>query len=371
MYDGSSYFNGAYRSLPSNCSTDVRALVTYADEVLSGEHGEDLLAHFQDLNFVASYVGSNLSETYNLSLAGTSTYNFANQILQPFISYFQSYGPSWTTRIFCDALQSYTPNTPGNITNDTYISILTNPGNSTPSSEGFLAQNGNNLTLGLEAYFYALRTYITFTIENLVQHGERYSLPPDFFADQSAWQYTVATQFGWYQGSDINNITIVSRYRNVSVVEERVHENSFSNATIDSLPAKPDTEALNNEFGGWHINTANTMFTDGEFDPWRAGTVFSLESQLGAPGYQPTTEVPACGKQPANQNERFGIVYPGAVHVPDLREIDWLDGTGNNTPLARGVALFAKALDVWLPCFGAEGANGEDVNAIGSENKRS
>lgn len=111
------------------------------------------------------------------------------------------------------------------------------------------------------------------------------------------------------------------------------------------------------------------MFTDGELDPWRDSTVYSLASQDGAPGLTPTTVVPACGMPPKSPKERYGVIYSGAVHVPDLKEYDYIYGTGNSTPNAVGIDLFIKALDVWLPCFGKEGANGAgNLAANGTQN---
>lgn len=155
------------------------------------------------------------------------------------------------------------------------------------------------------------------------------------------------SQFGWTQASNPENVTIISRYCNVSYYRQAVEQQYLSDATVAELPDRPRMAEMN-KYGGWNINPSNTMFTDGEYDPWRAGTAYSLEFQLGAPGNVATTEIPACGQPPKN-GTRYGTIYPGRVHVPDLSEERWLPDIGaSDSPLRIGLDLFTKALDVWL-----------------------
>lgn len=52
MFDGNTYFNGVLRSLPPNCSTDVRAMIPYIDTVISGKQVEEELLKRLRLNYV-------------------------------------------------------------------------------------------------------------------------------------------------------------------------------------------------------------------------------------------------------------------------------------------------------------------------------
>jgi len=359
MFNGHTFFDGVLRSLPSNCSTDSQAMIAYIDSVLSGEQGEEELLKLQRLAYVDSWLPVNLtyfSQVYNISKAqeAITPAGVATILEQPFITLYQSFGFDYTTRIFCDALESYAPGAAGQYQFDDYVNILTNPGTSQPSPPGFLAQYNGNLSLGMEAMMYATRVFEAYiTTLNLDLQDDTPYWAPNAWADATAWQYQAATQFGWYQGSDPENVTIVSRYRNVSHVQQVTQEFDFDNATLAQLPDRPRVAEIN-KYGGWNINPSNTMFTDGEFDPWRAGTVYSLESQIGAPGNVPTTEIPACGQSSKN-GTRYGAIYPGQAHQPDLFEAWYLPQVNaSDSPLRIGLDLFTKALDVWLPCFGQD-----------------
>ena len=369
IFDGSTYYHGALMALPSNCAADVKAIVHFADHIMSGTHGDADLDYLKKLAFTALLnpwvLQVSLGGPDPVLDAPFDNVDIAFQMQQPFSDFFQSYGPSHTTNVFCDALQSYAPNTPGEVLIDHFTSILTNPGTAVPSSRGIVASNNNNLTLGMEAYFFAYTKYrnYTFTEFHRLEPREYFN----FAGDGSAWEYLVATQFGWYQGSNVANITIVSSFANFSAKQHMNQHKWLSNPTIASLPERPNVDILN-KYGGWNMNPANTMFTDGSLDPWRAGSVYSLETELGASGLQPTTIVPRCGQQPADKQTRFGILYAGEVHAPDLWAVNVGYGPSgqNDTPSEQGLTLFMQALDEWLPCFGHDGANGRDVVANGT-----
>lgn len=290
------------------------------------------------------------------------------------VTYYQSYGPSLVTHTFCNYLESFNPALPGNITNTTILSVLSNPGNAPPTPQGLLATHNNNLTIGLYAYFYAYAANYRHIYSDIVFASgpagalveieiddDNDSIPPNVLADAASWLYQVNTQFGWIQAHDSNistpGNTIVSTFYNITSAQRAGRLSVFSNATIASLPPTPNTTAFN-KYGDWFINPSNTMFTDGDADPWRSGTVFSQETELGAPNKKTTTVVPACGQTPPDGTV-YGALYPGAAHVWDLRKVAWVGGVNGvgldsdgRTPQDIGLELFGKALDVWLPCFG-------------------
>lgn len=91
------------------------------------------------------------------------------------------------------------------------------------------------------------------------------------------------------------------------------------------------------------------MFTNGEIDPLRS---IGVQADKGinpeALDRKSTQTVPPCGVPPPG-DEVFGVVYEGAVHVPDLAFV-----ASGPAPVEEGRALFESALDVWLECFGKE-----------------
>lgn len=169
MFDGNTYFNDVLRSLPSNCSTDVRAMVPHIDTVISGKQGEEELLKLLRLNYVVG-LATNLTNyygAYNISEAQEvfTLFTPATRFCQASYSVYQSYGFSYTSRVFCEALQSYAPGAAGRIQNDSYLNIVTNPGTSQPSPSGFLAQHNGNLSLGMEAMRYAIKVYEAYYLD--------------------------------------------------------------------------------------------------------------------------------------------------------------------------------------------------------------
>lgn len=377
IYSGASYLSPIARSLPQNCSTDIQAIIKHVDQILAGPKSAQEYRDIQNLTYAAQLAGlpGGFNRTFNYTVAlGYDPYSIAQVMRNGFVSFFQSYGPSLITHPFCNYLESYNPGVPGNVTNNTILSILSNPGNAPVSPQGLLATHNNNLTIGVHAYFYAYarnyqhiyRDVVTIAgsagalveIEDVLEYETE--APVNAFADQSSWVWQVNTEFGWFQAYDPSYDTpgnhIVSRFYNVTSLQQNQRKAQFSSATIAALPARPNVDAFN-KYGGWNMTPSNVMFTDGDADPWRSGSVFSQETELGAPNRRPTTVVPQCGKPPPD-GEVYGALYPGAAHVWDLRQVAWVGGKNGvglypdgRTPQQVGLDLFEKALDVWLPCF--------------------
>lgn len=121
---------------------------------------------------------------------------------------------------------------------------------------------------------------------------------------------------------------------------------NFCHSKFPYLPNVPNVSDVL-KYGGWNMNPSNTMFTNGELDPWRAMTIHA-DSGLNAeaPNRMNTRTIPECNEPPP-ATEVFGILHPGVVHVPDFRR-RWEDESG---PVDESLELFRKALDLWLPCF--------------------
>lgn len=344
-------------------------MVAYVDEIMAGDPNSQEFIDLQRYMYIVQIVGlayfaTNASEAdyYNISFASyTDTFAIGETMSSAIFGQSQRFGPVLTSDIFCNFFESFNPNAEGNVTKDKYISAATNPGNAQPSAEGILASNNGNLTIGLQAMTYGLAQFQNYAVTNLSRLSNTDDDGTLFLStDQASWSWQVGTQLGLYPGSNPDNITYISKYLNYTAVQHIGYTYLLSQATIDALPAEPDT-ASTLIYGGWDMNPSNVMFTAGEHDPWRAQGLFSRE--IGSPGNQPTTEVPACGTSPAN-GTRYGIVYPGAAHVWDLLYEPWIAALSNDsqgrTPQEAGLEMFKAALDVWLPCF--DGSNGSAGN---------
>jgi hypothetical protein len=114
------------------------------------------------------------------------------------------------------------------------------------------------------------------------------------------------------------------------------------------LKGKPEVEEIL-RYGGWKMRPGNVMWTNGGIDPWRTAGVQSYRGINPEALDRPTTqEVPKCGESPEGM-EVFGAVWEGQLHGSDLstRNVAFA-----GSPVEKGLELFGRALDEWLPCFG-------------------
>jgi len=343
MYDGSPYTDAIYRALSPTCAADVTAVIGYVDEVLDGKHGSDALQHLQELTFVLSATLSDLQASYNISEAiELSPFQVGEVLNQPLVAHFQNKPPKYTTDLFCKYMQSYNPNGKATNTTNVAMGVLTRAGNQTLSSQGVVGKYG--VLEGLNAYAYASSTYLRKYPE---VGGDNSTLIPNALADIKSWEWQALNQFGYIQGSNPDNVTIVSKYYNYTAVYEEEKTETFTFGP-KFLPDQPDVGSLN-KYGGWNMEVSNVMWTNGQYDPWRQFGVMSQQVDFGAPTRNITQKVPACNKV-SDSTDVFGLLYPGAVHCPDLNQSPYYPMNGS-APVQLGLALFEQALDAWLPCF--------------------
>lgn len=274
--DGSLYFSPLIASLPYNCSADVRAVIKYADEIMSGDHGEAAFEYLQQLTFVAESLEIDLTTPYNVSDASyLEPFDIGLAMSQVFFT-FQNAGPRYTADIFCNYIEAYNPNgTPANDT-DPYVAVLTNPDDGTISDAGITTTY--NTSVALNAYFYALRRLLYEFIVDAVENDD-IELPNDTIADLCGWTYLVYTTIGWIQASNPDNVTIISSYYNISADYVARPEVIFRDIEAADFNGGPNVSLLN-QYGGWNANPSNVMFTAGEFDPWRGGSPLSEEAEV-------------------------------------------------------------------------------------------
>lgn len=244
---------------------------------MDGKYGSEAYENLQSLDLVTSVTEIGLNRRYNLSDSRLiSTRSISSLMLNGLQGDFQNSGPKNSTDRFCSYLASYDPGATPSNTSDPYISILTNPG-TRPVSSASLTSTYNS-TVALEAYFYACRLWFTEYLAEIRNLTDWYPISPTFEPDMNAWSYQVLTQFGWIQGSDPDNVTYVSKYYNISAARE-ARTLFYYDIEIDDFPEYPDTDAVN-KYGGWNMTPSNVMFTDGQYDPWKEGTLMSNDTSI-------------------------------------------------------------------------------------------
>ncbi|KAF3921935.1 hypothetical protein ABW20_dc0102185 [Dactylellina cionopaga] len=102
----------------------------------------------------------------------------------------------------------------------------------------------------------------------------------------------------------------------------------------------PNVDIFNQKYGGWNTQGSNVLFTDGEFDPWRA---LSVNSKFAPANLKAADHINACGETyPAGTQLRY-VIKDGA-HGSDLTP-----GT-DVEDAARAHVLWVNALRIWLSC---------------------
>jgi len=339
--DGSAYYDPIERALPQPCRADIIASVKHADEIMDGKHGRLAWEKLKKLVYAADKTEYGLKTAYDISSATSLTReDIGSALISGWTSNFQDYGPQMTTDVMCRYMEAYDPTSPAKNARSPEIAILSNRGGK-PTKKGLAATY--NPSIALEAYIYA---YSRYARENIASSASTDSedTDSDSTVDNASWQWIVEKEFGIFEGSNPRNISIVSHWYNYTAVRKETGEAFDFNATKVFAHGPNLSKVL--KYGGWDMNPSNVMFTEGEFDPWRAYSVMSQEYSIGAPQRKVVQTVPACNKAPEH-GDVFGVVHNGTTHAQDLSG----DLSDKTSPMVRGLNLFTSALDSWLPCF--------------------
>ncbi|KAH6891539.1 serine carboxypeptidase S28-domain-containing protein [Thelonectria olida] len=329
--DGSIYFNPITRSLPQNCTNDLKAAIQYVDDSLT--FGPNDAALFV---CIGTYLATAEGATYD-SIEKACPYT-------PF-----SIGAALVYALtFGGSYQGLGP-TPIDI----FRTLFENPRTATPSTKGIAANNGDD---GGVLAFAAMLYGIVYGRKDF--EDWRKTLPAGSSekftetVDSLSWHWQTLNEMGYYQGSNASNpIQVISKFYNTTAIRDiQIKDGKFPSFKDSSFPLELNNSYLL-ELGGWDTKASNVMFTNGEFDPWRSFSVHSEETEYGAPERAFTIEVPQCNQLP-NGTDVFGLVFAGAIHCEDLSSPPYVRGSLEDpTPLEQGLDLFLKAWDVWLPCF--------------------
>ena len=183
-------------------------------------------------------------------------------LLRPLRQY-QSCGFERFVLPFCDVMETF---------NQTSVSTTDNRG----TSPAIAPSSGIALTYNITTAFSAFLT-------GLAQEDHKDHSPPTNsinLINRMSWIWQTCSEYGFYKrGNPADPHNIVSRFYSLDLFQSQCNE-AFP--TGDRLPARPEVQKVN-IYGGWDINPSKTMFTDGEFDPWRSLSPNSPYVEVGAP----------------------------------------------------------------------------------------
>jgi Serine carboxypeptidase S28 len=361
MEDQSSYFRPIKRAMAPNCSADTAAAIGYFDDILSNGT-EAAITQLKRAVWSARNVTDlqSVASINNTKADATSYYDLAWLLTTPYND-FQEHGAS-SLRQYCDTLESFNGSISSRLTPSNLSSIFSNSANATPLDEGIAATYGP--ATALHAFLYALASLSTVASAafsnstngtnntNNTTNSTTTFNGSQFPIDAKSWTYQSCTEFGFFQTFDTKSShNIVSRFLNLTSYHESyclaTFDLSASNPESGLIPQNPDVAKIN-KYGGWTMQPSNVLFTDGEVDPWRGLSVHSDEPD--SPRRKSTEVIPRCN-QPPRKGEVFGIVYKEGVHAGDLVGDSRDPGSVDGRSFERGVRLFGRALDEWLPCF--------------------
>lgn len=334
------YYAQAERSMTRNCSADYTAITNWVDATLTNGTDEAISTLKRDLyTAILSRPGGQAPPMINLTLAlALEPSDVASYLLTPF-SFYQYYGFERSVLPFCNILETR---------NRTDI-LTTDNGGTAPA----LAPES-----GLALMYNVSVAWSSFLIALAEIDYDEIPYTDDPIQDAS-WMWQYCSEYGYFQrGNPENPHTIQSRFTSLALFQKQCND-TFP----EGLPPSPNISA-SNKYGGWNINPSNTMFSSGEFDPWRSLSPASIDVEIGAPGRVTTQNIPSCNTAPPPE-EVFGIVYRDMVHVSDMRALlntgdarhQNFSTVGFSSPISTepfyaGTGLFGMALEGWLGCFG-------------------
>ena len=132
------------------------------------------------------------------------------------------------------------------------------------------------------------------------------------FSDLHSWDWQVLAEINLLQAVNASStMQLGSRRLNYTSVGEGLITDYFPGFDRSVFPETPNTTYVNS-LGGWYMVPSNVMWTNGEFDPWRAFSVMILDQDLGAPKRAITQDIPKCGDAPPG-TDVFGLLFEGAI----------------------------------------------------------
>lgn len=285
------YYAQAERSMTRNCSADYTAVTRWVDSTLTNGTRDEIQQLKIDLyTAVLSGPGGMIPKKVNEAEAVQLTNVDVANYLQLPLSFYQYYGFEASVQPFCDIVETR---------NRTHVRTTDNGG----TEPALSLESGLAASHGIQAAWKAFLVGIAEIDYDSIPYSD------DPVQDYSwAWQY--CSEYGYFQrGNPDNPHTIES-----SFISLKYFQDNCNLIFPEALPPHPNVSEPN-KYGGWHIKPSNTMFTSGEYDPWRALSPASIE--VGSPNRTTTQKIPSCNVAPPNDTI-FGLIYRDMVHVSSV-----------------------------------------------------
>lgn len=324
----SSYWDTIQRALPQNCSNDFVAMASDTNTILNQNDTSE--AQFKQLLILADSAGQT---DLSLSDAAKVSDSDAGYIIQDPLNNWQDSGLPFAQSV-CDFLETanYTqkPTDNGVFANMPAENAIKDFANTIYVVE---LNNAQSQSASVKA---TKRNALEVRDNNVdgqkIQDG-----------DTTAWQYQYCSQLGFFQAADPDN----NRSIQAKVVSMQLFQDQCNAAfPKGALPSSPDVGSIL-QFGGWGMNPARVMFTNGAIDPWRSLSVASIE--YNAPQRKANQSTPSATGH-FDSGSYFGVIYPDTVHAKDLANFNGYTQQ-QALPFKTGLAMFTAALDEWLPSF--------------------
>ncbi|KAJ7678494.1 serine carboxypeptidase S28-domain-containing protein [Mycena rosella] len=266
------YFIPVANGAPQNCSTDMKAVITHWDSVMSNGTKEE------QLELMSVFGLQNVTHSVDAASA-LQTVPWSWQNLGPAVGAHQEFFD------FCDTLE-------------VKDGVAAGP-------EGY----------GLE---YALAQWGAWQLATNQQScGDAFAgdscwgtFDPDasFYTNVDPsntyrpWMWLICTDLGFWQNGDPTAPSIVSKQVTVEYWERQCPL-WFPAEDGVSVPQLAPVAHVNKLYDGWNINQDHLLFVNGEFDPWRSGSVSS--------------ELPSAPKRQSTPQQPILLVKTG-VHCWDM-----------------------------------------------------
>ncbi|KAF3911913.1 hypothetical protein ABW21_db0207558 [Orbilia brochopaga] len=265
-----------------------------------------------------------------------------------------------------------------------FCDIMETAYDSNGPSEGVFAKE--TLERAAAAYAKAVAStsaysYYSSSRQNTKQKRQSYrSGTLDSNLDEYSWLWQVCSEFGAFQVANMSRPqNLVPSFINATAQIDECLGVFGESEQISS--AGPNIDPINQKYRGWYLELPNTLWTNGEFDPWRALSVDS-ENANAPINDTATTDIPRCGTSfpagaqlrylirdgyhgsdfsediPSDNNAgNFGDLVPtktfGTGVTATLRRVTSTQLTLTGTPIidaANAQSLWISAMSSWIPC---------------------
>ncbi|KAK6352720.1 hypothetical protein TWF696_004723 [Orbilia brochopaga] len=349
-----------------NCSADLHAAANWLSQVWE-TRDPHLVDQFIEAVYQTGWLDilARQGSFYDTDTIWDARLDFMKDAAWTPFANFQYYGiADGTLGRFCEIMETaYDPNGP---------------------PEGVFAKE--TLERAAAAYAKAVASTSAFSYYASSRHNnkKRQASSPDTLdsnLDEYSWLWQVCSEFGAFQTANMSRPqNLLPSFINATAQIDQCLGVFGESEQINS--AGPNVAPINQKYRGWYLELPNTLWTNGEFDPWRALSVDS-ENADAPTNDTGTTEIPQCGGGfPAGTQLRYLIRdgYHGSDFSEDvanadnagifggdleptktfgngvtatLRRVTSIQASFTATPIvdaANAQSLWISAMSSWIPC---------------------